>query len=573
VPRTASVLCLILGLVNVSAVVSPYLHRRLSRVLDVIPGVLDNTEVIVTVVVGVLLLFLSDGLARRKRRAWALALALLSVSIVLHVLVHDQFRWRSSALVVISLVLLLWLVRFQGEFYAVADPRTPLRVAGVFLVMFAVGTLAGWLVMEARVREAFQTLPVLTKLTYTWVGFVGIETPLDAPNVRDDDFVYYALLGIGLAIGGVLLYLLLRSPRPVPRLTADDQHRMRQLLQEAGSGDSLSYFALRDDKSVIWSPTGRSCVAYRVVGGVMLASGDPLGVPDAWPGAIAAFVNRARQHAWAPAVVGCSERAARVWRREAGLEALEIGDEAIVEVSDFTLEGRAMRNVRQMVNRTRRSGVKVQVRRFRELSAEESRLVEQCSDEWRDGGEERGYSMALGRIGAPGDGDCVIATAYQDDVLQGFLHFVPWGADGLSLDVMRRSPQADPGISELLIVSVLQDAPDLRITRVSLNFAVFRSSIERGERIGAAAPSRAWRAILLFASRWAQIESLYRFNSKFRPMWEPRFVLYPTTRDFPRVMVAYLRAEGFLAMTPRRRRRARARSTTGEVAGSTRPVG
>jgi lysyl-tRNA synthetase class 2 len=50
----------------------------------------------------------------------------------------------------------------------------------------------------------------------------------------------------------------------------------------------------------------------------------------------------------------------------------------------------------------------------------------------------------------------------------------------------------------------------------------------------------------VFVSRWFQIESLYRFNAKFRPVWEPRYVCYPATRDLPRVALAALEAEAFL---------------------------
>ena len=81
---------------------------------------------------------------------------------------------------------------------------------------------------------------------------------------------------------------------------------------------------------------------------------------------------------------------------------------------------------------------------------------------------------------------------------------------------------------------------------MSLNFAVFRSALERGERLGAGPLLRAWRGLLVFASRWFQIESLYRFNAKFQPSWEPRFVVYPQRPDLPRVAMAALEAEAFL---------------------------
>ena len=112
---------------------------------------------------------------------------------------------------------------------------------------------------------------------------------------------------------GTTLFLLLRAPRPLPLLTADDQARMRDLLVRHGERDSLGYFALRGDKSVVWSPSGKSCIAYRVTSGVMLASGDPLGDPEAWPGAIAQFVAEAKRHAWIPAVAAASETGAEVW--------------------------------------------------------------------------------------------------------------------------------------------------------------------------------------------------------------------------------------------------------------------
>jgi lysyl-tRNA synthetase class 2 len=151
--------------------------------------------------------------------------------------------------------------------------------------------------------------------------------------------------------------------------------------------------------------------------------------------------------------------------------------------------------------------------------------------------------MALGRIG---DGECVLATATENGVVRAVLQLVPWGTDGLSLDLMRRDKNALGGLNDFLIVETIKAASDLGVKRISLNFAVFRAALERGERIGAGPVLRAWRSVLIFASKWFQIESLYKFNAKFAPVWQPRFFVFPSSKDAPRIAIAALEAEAFL---------------------------
>jgi lysyl-tRNA synthetase, class II len=279
---------------------------------------------------------------------------------------------------------------------------------------------------------------------------------------------------------------------------------------------------------------------------VMLASGDPIGDPEAWPGAIGPFLDEAARHAWAPAVMGCSELGAEVWCREGDLTALELGDEAIVNIADFSLAGRSMRNVRQMVNRVAKNGYVAEVRRVGDIPRPELDAIVKTADSWRGGQTERGFSMALGRIGANGDDECVLATAKENGVVRAVLQLVPWGADGLSLDLMRRDKGAQPGLNDFLIVETIKAVSGLGVKKISLNFAMFRAALERGERIGAGPVLRAWRSVLIFMSKWFQIESLYKFNAKFCPVWQPRFFVFPSSRDAPRIALAALQAEAFL---------------------------
>jgi len=489
------------------------------------------------------LLLLARGLRRRKRRAWQAVIALLTFDTVLHFL---HFPHQISPSDIVAIVLIAVLLYRHVDFYAVGDPRSRRTVLPVFLTLvvmdFAislgylqVGPLAGSYSFFQRLQDVLYEL-------------VGVNGPVQWATDARGDLYHLLTSALGALTLVVTIYVLLRSARPRARLAAADATRLRDLLDSRGDRDSLGYFALRDDKSVIWSPSGKAAVCYRVVSGVMLASGDPLGDPEAWPGAITEFLGEAARHAWRPAVMGCSELGAEVWCREGDLTALELGDEAIVNVVDFSLAGRQMRNVRQMVNRVAKNGYTAEIRRVGDIPRPELEAIIAEADRWRGTNVERGFSMALGRLGAPGDECCVLVTAKENGVLRAILHFVPWGSDGLSLDLMRRDKSGQAGLNDFLIVEAIKAAPALGVKRVSLNFAMFRAALERGERIGAGPVLKAWRGTLVFLSRWFQIESLYKFNAKFSPVWEPRFFVYPSGRDAPRMAIAALEAEAFLVV-------------------------
>jgi lysyl-tRNA synthetase class 2 len=125
---------------------------------------------------------------------------------------------------------------------------------------------------------------------------------------------------------------------------------------------------------------------------------------------------------------------------------------------------------------------------------------------------------------------------------------VPWGAHGLSLDLMRRDRESENGLVEFLVTELLQEAArgELPVTRVSLNFAMFRYVFEAGGKLGAGPVLRLFRTVLRFLSRWWQLESLYRANAKYQPAWEPRFVLYEKSSELPVIAIANGMAEGFL---------------------------
>ncbi|MFJ2585069.1 phosphatidylglycerol lysyltransferase domain-containing protein [Streptomyces sp. NPDC087538] len=501
---------------------------------------------------GVLSAFLAITMRRRKRAAWILNLALAGLTLVLTALALELPVYRQHVQNWIAVLLTAFFVAAmlagRREFHAKGDRANPKLAAVVGVVGLAMGSLLATTMVTVSntapnagrsdflERWHYGVLRMFS-LAYDDIRFEGISTPGWAN-------VLINLMSTALIL--LVLYAAFRSRRAVDPQTDEDQRGMRALLERHGDRDSLGYFALRRDKSVIWSPSGKSAVAYRVVGGVSLASGDPIGDPEAWPGAIDRWLVQAGEHGWTPSVIGASEEGGIIYARH-GLNALELGDEAIVDIGEFTTEGRAIRGVRQAHHRVERAGYTVRVSRHEDMSADEMTEMIELADDWRDGATERGFSMALGRLGDPQDGRCIMLVCRDAAGRpRALLSFVPWGADGLSLDLMRRDRNSDNGLFEFMVLELIRRAGDLGITQVSLNFAMFRAVFERGSRIGAGPVLRLWRSLLTFFSRWWQIESLYRANAKYRPIWEPRFLLYAQSTDLPRIALASARAEGFL---------------------------
>lgn len=556
--------------VGVLCIVSA-LSAGLNDLLDLIP---DDVYLSIWFALGVpslgfgtLSLMLAAALGRRKRSAWYLLTGTLVLLSPLATYTIDQLTVGSRDVVslgqlpllvllpvTIWLILIALLIWAYPEFPAKGDPSNPWFALTVGVCFMALSAVLGTTLVAAT-DQADNSLG--ERLIYTVQrGLAGTGLPYSSSGVEVDHAVNVLLNFLGSALVLLTAYAFFRPRRRAAALGPADEERVRGLLAACGEGDSLGYFALRRDKSVIFSPTGKAAIAYRVVGGVSLAGGDPLGDPEAWPGVIEAWLAEAQAHAWVPAVMGASERGGTVYARF-GLDALELGDEAIVETAAFTLQGRAMRGVRQAHNRIGRTGCTTRIRRHADIPVDEMAALVDLADRWREGGPERGFSMALGRLGDARDGDCVMVECLDaDGTPRALLSFVPWGRHGLSLDLMRRERDSDNGLVEFMVIDLLQRAGDLGVERLSLNFAMFRSVFERGSRLGAGPFLRLWRHVLLFFSKWWQIESLYRANAKYRPIWVPRYVCFPAASDLLRIGIAAARAEGFVVVpTPRPVRR------------------
>jgi lysyl-tRNA synthetase class 2 len=107
---------------------------------------------------------------------------------------------------------------------------------------------------------------------------------------------------------------------------------------------------------------------------------------------------------------------------------------------------------------------------------------------------------------------------------------------------MRRDPGEHPnGLIDFALCATIEHLQQHGATGLSLNFAAFRGVLD-GER-GEGPFTRVERWALQRLSGFLQIESLWRFNAKYLPRWQPRYLVYPAAESFVPVVAAVLRAE------------------------------
>ncbi|WP_018180504.1 bifunctional lysylphosphatidylglycerol synthetase/lysine--tRNA ligase LysX [Jongsikchunia kroppenstedtii] len=510
------------------------------------------------------LAFVAIALSARKRIAWWLLVGYvilfgLSNALYLFDYIAEQnygaalsFTEKANTYVglAVQIFVLLYLIATYRQFYTKVRRAAVLQAGLVLAGGLAIATLIGWGLVELVPH----TLRSSERLLYAFgrvVTFAAIDTrTFDGRHTYGFINSLLGLLGALALIAAALV--LLRSQRSNNSLTDTDEELLRALVARYGDDDSLAFFSTRRDKAVVFAPNGLAAITYRVEVGACMAGGDPVGDPKHWGAAVRELVAVADRYGWQPCAMGVSPAGAQVYA-DAGFITLNIGDEAIVKARAYSLSGPDMRMVRQAVMRCRRADMTTRIRRHRDLSPEEMAAAIKRADDWRDTEEERGFAMALGRLGDPRDGDCILVEAVQHagtdkEHVVGMLSFVPWGPTGASLDLMRRDRSSINGIVELMVTEFAEGSEEFGITEISLNFAAFREIFEYGNQIGAGPAIRLMHGAFTFMSRYVQMESLYKSNAKFLPEWRPRYLCYEDSRAIPRVGMAALLTEGFVKL-------------------------
>jgi lysyl-tRNA synthetase class 2 len=532
-PTLAALAAAIVGAINVGSALTPNIRWR-GHLLLHFEAVTDiRLFHAFALPAGMALLLLAPYLLKRRRRAWQAAVTLMIVLGVLNLLKGLDFEetalsWFTAAL----------LARAQSAFCVDHDAITLRSAVWRVPLLGAFGlTLAGAAAWAAEGRPSVTSVARETGDLLLWAA-----GPLRLHHIPLPAVVHGIEVGT-LLVMAYTIFRPLTGPRSLPSPAA--RSAAAALVREHGT-DTLSFFKLRTDKHYLFSDDRSAFVGYRVENGVLLLSGDPVGPDATLPALLDRVAAFAEIHGLKLGAVGASERLRPQYER-LGLRTIYLGDEAIIDVPAFSLQGRPIRKIRQSVTRLTKAGFTAELVSVDRLDGQTTEDVEAVLERGREGAPERGFSMAMDSIRGEHGADTLVLLARDASdparPIRGVLHFVPcYGRSAVSLSFMRREPGTPNGLTEFMVVKAVELLRERGVEEMSLNFAAFAKWLH-----SPAGPSeRALGKLIALGNPFFQIESLYRFNAKFFPRWEPRYLVYEGALGLPRVGIAAMWAEGQL---------------------------
>ncbi len=497
------------GALMLAAAMTPAMASHLQALQRLFPLLVIEVSHFLASIIGVLLLIVSAGLARRLNGAWLLAVLLLLVGTVLTLLKGDGFG--EAALLGLA-TLLLWLSR--PAFYR----KSPL--------------------MDMRLTPGWVLAIAVTLIAVLWLGFFSFRHV----EYRDALWWSFSLNGdaprflrasAGMA-ALVVLYVAIRLLRPHrrPRAAMADavtMDRVKTILAQAQNAHAQACLALLGDKQFIFSESGQSFIMYGIWRRSWIALGGPVGRRDEGRELVWAFREQADLYG-ASAVFYSVHDDFLPLAAETGLSVQKIGETALIDLDGFSLQGPKRARLRQAQRRAQREGCSFEVVMPEALEPVMPRLQE-ISDHWlaRHQGVEKGFS--LGRFSPGYMRNFPVALVYRAGEIVAFSNLMSThDKRELAIDMMRQGAQAPAHVMEYLFIELALWAQQNGYGVLDLAMAPLAGLEQR-----ALAPWAARLGAFVYnhGDRLYGFEGLRRFKNKFAPRWAPVYIAAPPQVPLP----------------------------------------
>jgi len=496
-PIYLSVVTFAIGVMLIVSGATPAFGKRLALLHDLLPLWAVEMSNFFGSLAGVLLLFVARGLFHRLDGAWWLALLLAILNLGLSV--AKGLAWDEAVVIAFFILMLLSTRRqFTRPASFLRQPFTAEWFVGIAVVLAG----SSWILFFA-----------FRDVAYTHDLWWHFEFDEQAPRALRA-LLGMAVLALALATG----QLLRTAPGRVEPPTGAELDQAEKIIGDQGRSEVV--LALMGDKSFLFSTSGRGFLMYAKRGRSWVALYDPVGPREEWPELIWRFVELADEHGGRAAFYQVRAESLPLYL-DAGLKILKLGEEAIVPLADFTLQGGRWSGLRYALKRGERDGLAIEML-APEVAEKRIATLTRISDAWLASrrAKEKSFSVAAFEPSFIAAQSVALLTQGGEPVAFVSLMTTDQRKEA-TVGIMRHTPDASAYAMEFLFTCIARRLREEGFERFCLGMAPL-SGINRSPL------ASRWHRIagLVWAhgGRVYNFQGLRTFKNKFHPGWEPRYL-------------------------------------------------
>jgi len=528
--RIIALVTLASGLINIQSVISPSLPERLAKLEQIFPLEFAHLARFLTLLIGFALVVSSINIFKRKKRAFYLVSAMAALSVIFHLTKGLDYEEATVSLVVLALLI------FAHKNFTVKSSIPSLKWGLLRLVAAATmalgyGVAGFWYLDHHQFGITFHWRDAIAE-TLKYLALVG-----DPRLIPHTHYAAWFLDSLYVMTVTALVYSLYALYRPVLyqfRTHPHESHQAKAIV--AGHGRSgLDYFKYWPDKSYFFSPTQDTVIAYRVGNHFAIALADPVGPEDKIEEIVRQFMAFCDENDWDLGFHQTLPDFLPIYEK-LGFRKLKIGDSAIIDLSQFNLAGKERKEFRYKVNKMEASGIGFS---WHEppITAEILSQLKEVSDQWLQipGRRERQFTLGLFDEDYVKATPIVAATDTNGRVLA-FVNIIPSYRKGeATIDLMRRRTDAPNGIMDYLFIKLFLRLKELGYQRFDMGMAPM-SGIQEEEE--ATIEEKAIQFFFQHLNFFFSYRGLWQYKAKFANSWEPRYSIYKSPLDLPKMALA-----------------------------------
>jgi len=515
-----------LGIINIISVLTPAISERLIRLNDFLPVEMIHASNYLVMTAGLFLLVTAAFMLKGLRTAWWFALILSSLSIIGHITKAIDYEEAIAALLV---VIILFMTR--KEYYIKSNPK--MRIVGIqssLLFTAAVLTygIVGFYFLDKRHFNIdfniFQSIR-FTLQNYFLIG----SNELFPADAFSKDFLYSINISGFLSIA-FLVYTLVRSYRAKKIVTDEESVQAGELVSSYGKS-SLDYFKTYRDKILFFTEDRESFIGYRVSGNFAVVLENPVaGNTTEMRKCIREFDKYCYENGLKCLFYRVPEESLEMYHNLRKKD-LFLGQEGIVDLSTFSMEGGDRKSLRNAIKKVTDRGYicTIHLPPVKDGILQKIRSV---SDEWLNetGRNEIVFSQGM-YIWEELKQQTILTVENAEEKIIAFLNIIPDYVKGeATYDLIRKTKDAPNGVMDFILVELFNYLKSQDIIYVNLGFAPM-SGLNDPHTFQERSMKFAYEKIRSFS----HYKGLREYKEKFEPVWYNRYLIYQHDYDLLKV--------------------------------------